>query len=54
VPEEVRDELAIHLVDRFDEVLTFALEDAGAEEKLDTPQVWGTKQPGADISTSVD
>lgn len=54
VPEEVREELAIHLVDSFDEVLKYALEEAKAEDKLETPQVWGSKQPATDISTSVD
>lgn len=54
VPEEVRDELTIHLVDSFAEVLTFALEDTKPEDKLETPQVWGAKQPATDISTTVD
>jgi ATP-dependent Lon protease len=45
IPDEVRDDLTIHLVDMIDEVLKFALEGDVVEEKLDTPQIWN---PDAD------
>ncbi len=42
VPDEVRDDLTIHLVDTIDEVLKFALEGNVVKEKLETPQIWST------------
>jgi len=54
VPEEVRDELTIHLVDNFSEVLTFALEEAKTEDHIVPPQVWSSKQSATDIAPSVD
>jgi ATP-dependent Lon protease len=40
IPEEVRDDLTIHVVDTIDEVLKFALESEKADETMDTPQLW--------------
>jgi ATP-dependent Lon protease len=54
VPEEVRDDLTIHVIDSIDEVLTFALESEKAEETIETPQLWRTGAPAADISTVVE
>ena len=42
VPEEVRDDLTIHLVETIDEVLKFALESDVASDKIVPPQVWGS------------
>ncbi|MFN6963299.1 MAG: endopeptidase La [Pyrinomonadaceae bacterium] len=52
VPEEVRDELTIHLVDTFDEVLDFALEPKKSDEPIPAGKVWSAEPP--DISTSVE
>ena len=53
VPEEVRDELTIHLVDTFDEVLEYALEAGDGDVRVVTSPVWNT-DTAADISTTVD
>ena len=53
VPEEVRDELRIHLVETIDEVLLFALEerqDAGIENA----PIWSAETPTNEISISID
>ncbi len=54
VPDEVRDELTIHVVDTIDEVLMFALEAGVISEPIATPQIWNTEAGAADISTSVE
>ena len=55
IPEEVREDLTIHLVDTIDEVLKFALEIEKAEEPLETPHLWSADAPStADITTSVE
>jgi ATP-dependent Lon protease len=55
IPEEVREDLTIHLVDTIDEVLKFALEIEKAEEPLETPHLWSADAPAtADITTSVE
>jgi ATP-dependent Lon protease len=36
LPESIRSELTVHLVDRIDEVLTIALAETGAESKRET------------------
>ena len=54
IPEEVREDLTIHLVDTIDEVLKFALESEKVEEPLHTPQIWSSDAPSADITTSVE
>jgi ATP-dependent Lon protease len=53
IPDEVRDDLTIHVVDAIDEVLAIALEPEKADGPIVAPQVW---QPGpaTDISTSVE
>jgi ATP-dependent Lon protease len=40
VPEEVREDLTIHVVDTIDEVLQFALENVKDAEVLETPHIW--------------
>jgi ATP-dependent Lon protease len=52
VPEEVRADMTIQLVETIDEVLSLALEDAcpttaGATDAEATPPVWTTEQPSA-------
>src|SRR5215212_376521 len=52
VPEEVRADMTIQLVETIDEVLALALEDAcpttaGATDAEATPPVWTTEQPSA-------
>ena len=54
VPDEVRDDLTIHVVDTIDEVLMFALEPGIVPETIATPQIWNTEGSTADISTSVE
>ena len=52
IPDEVRDDLTIHVVDTIDEVLAFALENAKVDDAVVPPQVW---QPDAtDITTRVE
>ena len=53
IPEEVRDDLTIHVVDTIDEVLKFALEGEKADEPIVSPQVWQSDS-AADITTSVE
>jgi ATP-dependent Lon protease len=52
IPEEVRADMAIQLVETIDEVLSLALEeacptDAGATDAAQAPPVWTTDQPSA-------
>ena len=54
IPEEVRDELTIHVVDMIDEVLMFALESDALAEKLATPQLWSPDTGAPDISAAVE
>lgn len=53
IPEEVRDELTVHLVDTIDEVLTYALEGNISLDKLESPQLWtsdnGPQEIAADL-----
>ncbi len=54
VPDEVRDDLTIHLVDTIEEVLKFALEGNVVKEKLETPQIWSTDTAGStEISADI-
>src|SRR5439155_6993598 len=53
IPEEVRDDLTIHLVDTIDEVLALALEYDKPEEALETPQLWSPDAGGPEISASI-
>ena len=52
VPDEVRDDLTIHLVETIDEVLKFALESDVAGDKIDAPQVWGP-EAGPEITATL-
>lgn len=54
IPDEVRDELTIHLVDTIDEVLKYSLSPDKTEIPLDVPALWNTDSPQADISASVE
>lgn len=54
IPEEVRDELTIHLVDTIDEVLKYSLSPDRTELPLDVPALWNTDGPQADITASVE
>ncbi|MEQ1643330.1 MAG: endopeptidase La [Pyrinomonadaceae bacterium] len=54
IPDEVRDELTIHLVDTIDEVLRYALVYDVAEDVLETPQIWNADAPAADVSTTIE
>jgi ATP-dependent Lon protease len=54
IPEEVRDDLTIHVVDTIDEVLRFALEDEKAEVAIETPQIWQSETAARDITTAVE
>src|SRR5262249_23589657 len=45
IPEEVRDDLTIHVVDMIDEVLTFSLEPESVIDTVATPQVWAPETP---------
>ncbi|MEO6655333.1 MAG: endopeptidase La, partial [Pyrinomonadaceae bacterium] len=54
IPEEVRDDLTIHLVDTIDEVLKFALEGDTAIENIETPQIWATDAVTPKISTNAE
>ena len=54
IPEEVREDLTIHLVDTIDEVLTHALVSGSVDEVMETPQLWKPDSPAADITTSVE
>jgi ATP-dependent Lon protease len=53
IPEEVRDELSIHVVDTIDEVLEIALLPIEAETPIATPQIWNA-ETAPDITASVD
>lgn len=53
IPEEVRDDLTIHLVDTIDEVLKFALDSDLTSQKIETPQVWGPDAGAPDISAAI-
>ncbi len=54
IPDEVREDLTIHLVDMVDEVLVHALEMAKVETPIVTPQIWNADGPSADITTVVE
>ncbi len=54
IPEEVRDDLTIHVVDTIDEVLELALERSLEDEKLETPQLWNPDAAASDISTTIE
>ncbi len=54
IPEEVREDLTIHLVDTIDEVLKFALENVKNEPVIETPQLWNADGHAPDISRVVE
>lgn len=49
IPEEVRDDLTIHLVDSIDEVLSLTLEGIPATDPIQTPQLWAVESPVIDV-----
>jgi ATP-dependent Lon protease len=53
VPDEVRDDLQIHLVEMVDEVLEIALDKEKSSEVLETPQLWAD-QTSNEISAKLD
>ena len=54
VPDEVRDDLTIHVVDTIDEVLKYALESGVDEIKLETPQIWSSDATAPDITATIE
>ena len=54
IPDEVREDLTIHLVDMVDEVLEHALDAGNALGALDTPQLWKAGGPSSEITTKLD
>ncbi|MFN0279801.1 MAG: endopeptidase La [Pyrinomonadaceae bacterium] len=54
IPDEVRDDLTIHLVDTIDEVLNFALETKITAENIEAPQIWGSEPLTTDISATIE
>lgn len=54
IPDEVREDLTIHLVDTIDEVLDRALDPSGDDQSLVTPQIWNSEIHPADITTNVE
>lgn len=54
VPEEVREELTIHVVDTIDEVLKFAIEADKMAEPIETQLLWKPEAPAAQIAPTVD
>lgn len=52
IPDEVRDDLSIHVVDTIDEVLKFALEPVSAHDGLAPPQIWNPDAPQPDVSAT--
>lgn len=54
VPEDVRDELTIHLVDTIDEVLKYTLEGDVPVENIETPQIWSSDAAKPDIGATVE
>jgi ATP-dependent Lon protease len=54
IPDEVREDLTIHMVDMIDEVLKYALEPEKKDDVLETPQVWKPEGPAPDISAVVE
>jgi ATP-dependent Lon protease len=56
IPEEVRDDLTIHIVDYIDEVLKFALEPAAEVTSIDAtnPQLWSNDVAATDITAAIE
>ena len=54
IPEEVREDLTIHAVDRIDEVLNIVLEAKKTDEILEIPQIWSPDSTtSSDISAVI-
>ncbi len=53
VPDEVREDLTIHAVDSIDDVLKFALEAEKEADVIETPHIWSTDAPSADVSATI-
>lgn len=54
IPEEVREDLTIHVVDTIDEVLKYTLHSEKAVEPIETPLLWNPNPRPADISPSLE
>jgi ATP-dependent Lon protease len=54
IPEEVRDDLTIHLVDTVDEVLKYALDNEVTELVSDTPLLWNPEVSAPEVRTSLE
>ena len=54
IPEEVRDDLTLHVVETIDEVLKLALEKENTEDILETPQIWTSDTTASEIRNSVE
>jgi ATP-dependent Lon protease len=54
IPDEVREDLTIHLVDMVDEVLVRALVAGKPETQIDAPQLWSPDAASPEISTSIE
>ena len=54
VPEEVREDLTIHLVDTMDEVLKFTIEAEKSDLPIETPVVWNPDQAPTNVTTSLE
>jgi ATP-dependent Lon protease len=54
IPEEVREDLTIHLVDAIDEVLKFSIESDKSEIPLENPAVWSPGTTATEVTTSLE
>ena len=54
VPEEVRDDLTIHVVDTVDEVLKYALDGAVTAPVQDTPLLWNSDVVAPEVRTALE
>lgn len=54
IPEEVREDLTIHLVDTIDEVLAHALDLGPGEQPVIPPAVWETDAPSTVVPTGLE
>lgn len=54
IPEEVRDDLTIHVVDTIDEVLRYAIEPGNPEAGIETPQIWNDDGRVGEISANLE
>ena len=54
IPEEVREDLTIHVVDSIDEVLKFAIEAEKSELPIEPSVVWNPDRPPTDVTTALE